>query len=472
MKNSLRYFFTALFASLITIGVFKYFDTPETIIIRERITAQPLSYPGSPGQPVFVKRKIVDSDKNQQTSIFKQSVKAMVQIKSARNNWMGRFRSPSVKQNGSGVILTHNGYIATNYHVVEDSEDIEVLLWNKQSISAQLIGFDVKTDLALLKIDKENLPYIHFGNSDHINVGDKIYALGHPFKMDVTVTEGIVSGLHRQLGLKDGDNILESFIQTDAVINPGNSGGALINNEGLLIGINTAILTRSGNFEGYSFSIPSNLAHKILSDLRTYGYVQRGILGINAEYQPIEESPLSTSHGGGALIHKVEANSPADWGGLKTGDIILSINGQNITSISHLKEILWSAEMGESIPIIYARNQIVDSISVHLVHESDNPDYSILLKFGMEIRPLQKNEIEKYNFSGIRVESIFKNSMASSLNIKPGFIITEINRKPITETQLFYNEFINMRGEVHLAGRYPPDDQLYYYSFNIHHLFQ
>lgn len=470
MKNSLTILMTAILASIITIALFKFFDKPETIIIRERIPAT--RFPMNPPTPQsafsqdVTPVQITDPD----TDIFESGLKSLVQIKSGKKEWLGKFYSNKVNQNGSGVIISENGYICTNYHVIEDAEDIEVSLWNKDVLPADIVGYDAKTDLALLKIKADSLTYSRFGNSDLLHIGQKIYALGHPFRMEATVTEGIISGQHRQLGLSKNPNVVESFIQTDAVINPGNSGGALINQKGELIGINTAILTRSGNFEGYAFAIPSNLAHKILTDLRTFGYVNRGLLGIRATYHQIPAESRIGSRTSAIRIEKIEKNTPAEWQGLELFDFILSIDGKYLTSVNHLKEVLWSIEPGRPIPLIYQRDRTIDTIEVTLIQESDNPDYPLLLKFGIEVRNMQPIEIDKFHSHGIRVESTYKESMAETLNLKPGFIITSINNEFILDVKDFYTKFVDAGERITLAGKYPGEEQTYYYSFNIGHL--
>lgn len=472
MKNSLSILIVALLSSMITIGLFKLFEKPETIIIRERIPATRFPVNPPTAQSVFHKsiHRAIPDPPPPHREIFDSGLKALVQIKSGKKQWLGKFYSNQVNQNGSGVIISENGYIATNYHVIDNAEDVEILLWNKETLTANIVGYDVKTDLALLKIDADNLHYLPFGDSDKLNTGDKIYALGHPFRMDATVTEGIVSGKHRQLGISQNPNVIESFIQTDAVINPGNSGGGLINTNGEMIGINTAILTRSGNFEGYAFAIPSNLAHKILTDLRTYGYVNRGKLGIKATYHSIPRSARITDKTAAVRIEEIEPNTPAQWHKLELFDYIYSINHQSLESIHHLKEVLWSLEPGLPVPLVYQRGKHLDTILVTLIQESDNPDYPLLLKFGIEVRNLQPVETDKLKTNGVRVESIFKESMAETLNLKPGFVITSVNDEPITTVKDFYKLFVASGNTITLAGRYPGDPQIYYYSFNISHL--
>lgn len=470
MKNSLTILLTAILASFITIALFKLFEQPETIVIRERIPAT--RFPANPPSPqsTFSRSITYANEKNTHTDIFESGLKSLVQVKSGKKEWFGKFYSSEVNQNGSGVIISSNGYICTNYHVIEDAEEIEVVLWNKETLPADVIGYDAKTDLALLKIEQDSLIFSRFGDSDVLDIGEKIYALGHPFRMDATVTEGIISGKHRQLGLKRNPNVIESFIQTDAVINPGNSGGALINRKGELIGINTAILTRSGNFEGYAFAIPSNLAHKILTDLKTYGYVNRGLLGIRASYHRIEPEDRIDLRTSAIRIEEVEENTPAEWKGLELFDYILNIDGKDLMSVHHMKEVLWSIEPGEPITLVYQRGRIVDTIEVTLIQESDNPDYPFLLKFGIEVRNMQPMEVDKFQIQGIRVESTFRESMAETLNLKPGFIITTINKDYILDVKDFYNKFIEAGDNITLAGKYPGEDQTYYYSFNIAHL--
>lgn len=472
MKNSFYILFTAILSSLVTIALFKLFDNPETIIIRERIPAtqfqsQPVSqsvFRQNSQTPPKTTPEPVKSD------IFESGLKSLVQIKSGKKQWLGNFYSNQVNQNGSGVIISEDGYIATNFHVINDATDIEVILWNKESYAAKIIGYDRKTDLALLKIDSKPLTFLNFGDSDKVSTGDKIYALGHPFRMDATVTEGIVSGKHRQLGISKKPEMLESFIQTDAVINPGNSGGALINTSGDLIGINTAILTRSGNFEGYSFAIPSNLAHKILSDLQNHGRVHRSKLGIQATYHLIPESSRITDKTSAIRIEKIEPNTPAHWHRLQLFDYIYSINGQNLESVHHLKEVLWSLDPGQTVPLVYQRKKILDTILVTLMEENDNTEYPLLLKFGISVRLLEADELHKYPEPGILVESLFKDSMAETLNLKPGFVITRINDHPVTTVKEFLQLFESSGSSITLSGHYPDNPQTYYYSFNISQL--
>ncbi len=258
---------------------------------------------------------------------------------------------------GSGVTISSDGYIITNQHVVEDAKKIEVTFPNKKQYSAALIGNDPTTDLALLKINATGLPMVYFGNSDEVSVGEWVLAVGNPFNLTSTVTAGIVSAKGRNIDILESAYAIESFIQTDAVVNPGNSGGALLNTAGELIGINTAIITESGGYEGYSFAIPSNLVRKIMLDLREYGKVQRAVLGV--EIQEVnsriaKEAGLRNSDG--VLITRISEGGSAEEAGLQMGDIILSIDNKKVTNVPQLQEQVARYRPGDNISLEYFRN--------------------------------------------------------------------------------------------------------------------
>ncbi|MCS7073317.1 MAG: trypsin-like peptidase domain-containing protein, partial [Bacteroidia bacterium] len=240
---------------------------------------------------------------------------------------------------GSGVILTADGYVATNNHVIENADKIEVILNDNRSYTATLVGTDPSTDLALLKINEKNLPFLKFGDSDKLEIGEWVLAVGNPFNLTSTVTAGIVSAKARSINILQDRFKIESFIQTDAAVNPGNSGGALINTKGELVGINTAIATKTGYFSGYSFAVPVNIVRKVMDDLMQYGEVQRGFLGIeirdvNAELA--KEKKLKDVKG--VYVGKVNENSAAESAGLKEGDVITKIDEVKVNTASELQE--------------------------------------------------------------------------------------------------------------------------------------
>lgn len=263
------------------------------------------------------------------------------------------------RSSGSGVIVSEDGYIVTNNHVISEATNIEVVMNNNQRYFAKLIGADETTDLALLKIQANALPFVRYGNSDRVSPGEWVLAIGNPFDLNSTVTAGIVSAKARNIGiLRDRNNLqVESFIQTDAAVNPGNSGGALVNLHGELIGINTAIATNNGMYQGYSFAIPVSLVRKVTDDLLEFGQVQRGLLGI--EIQDVnarvsEELGLVTSQG--VIVKRVNKSSAAEQSGIRPGDVIIGIEDHKVNSVSELQEYVARHRPGTEIKVTYLRN--------------------------------------------------------------------------------------------------------------------
>ena len=257
---------------------------------------------------------------------------------------------------GSGVILSGDGYIMTNNHVIEDGSRYEVTFYDKRKLFARRIGHDPTTDLALIKVETEGLQPIVFGNSDAVEVGEWVLAVGNPFNLSSTVTAGIVSAKARSIQILSGNYAVESFIQTDAVVNPGNSGGALINNKGELIGINTAIMSESGGYEGYSFAIPSNLVRKVVNDIKEYGYVQRAILGVGIQEVSDEmAAKLALSAVSGVYINNITSGSSAQQADLRVGDVIVAINGVQTGSVPELQEQIALFRPGDRVSIEFFR---------------------------------------------------------------------------------------------------------------------
>lgn len=260
---------------------------------------------------------------------------------------------------GSGVIVDPNGYIVTNNHVVADANKITVTLNNKREYNATIVGTDPATDLALIKIDGTSLPYLTFANSDEVRIGEWVLAVGNPFNLTSTVTAGIVSAKARNLNILGEQSSVESFIQTDAAVNQGNSGGALVNTSGNLVGINTAIASGNGYFTGYSFAIPSNIAKKVITDLKEDGVVKRAYLGVMVmEVTNTMAEELNLEEVQGVYVSEVSPHGAAEAAGLKVGDIILSINNHNLTSMSELREILAQHSPKDTVTVKYLRNHI------------------------------------------------------------------------------------------------------------------
>ena len=267
-------------------------------------------------------------------------------------------QQPSAMASGSGVILSNDGYIVTNNHVIEDANEIEVVLNDKRTFTAKLIGTDPNTDLALLKIEATTLPTIEIGNSDDLRVGEWVLAVGNPFNLTSTVTAGIVSAKARSINILNSDMKIESFIQTDAAVNPGNSGGALVNTRGQLVGINTAIASQTGSYAGYAFAIPTAIMQKVVADLRQYGTVQRALLGIRMlDITQQVKDQLSLESMEGVYVGEVISGSAADKAGMKAGDVIVQVDGRPINASSQLQEQIGRKNPGDQITILVRRGQ-------------------------------------------------------------------------------------------------------------------
>jgi len=267
------------------------------------------------------------------------------------------FNQPKEKiASGSGVIVSKDGYIITNRHVINEAKEIEVVLNDKRTYTAKILGEDSNSDLALLKIKEDELPYLEFDNSNNLKIGQWVLAIGNPYNLNSTVTAGIISAKSRKINILN-DGGIESFIQTDAAINSGNSGGALINTNGKLIGINTAIQSNTGSFSGYGFAIPSNMVEKIMNDLKEYGEVRRAYIGIHiTDINPQIKKELKLASLKGVLISRVLENSAADKAGIENLDIILEINGMEVNSTSELHEIIIQFNPGEVIDCLIRNN--------------------------------------------------------------------------------------------------------------------
>jgi len=403
----------------------------------------------------------------------KRAKNAVVAIKAIQIKGNSFTKNKYLKINGSGVILSSNGYIVTNYHVIEDADNVEALLGNNREYKCKVIGFDRSTDLALLKINEEGLDFLEFGDSNTLEVGEWVLAVGNPFKLQSSVTAGIISAKARNINIFNKQGI-ESFIQTDAAINQGNSGGALINTSGYLIGINTALLTMSGNFEGFSFAVPSSIVKKVIDDLREYGAVQRAWLGITAlAINEKKANDLGLPHVGGTLIGGIEKEGAAKEAGLQTDDVILSVNGQETKSRPQFLELISQKRPGDEILIEYFRKGKKNNTIATLKNQLNTTDYiavrkdKILTSLGFTLRDLDSNEKSKLKTEGALVVSISKKSKISSTNMDLDYIITSINNKRVKTVNDVVDILRRTKGRVELKGFYElwPGD--YPYVFEI-----
>ncbi len=349
---------------------------------------------------------------------------------------------------GSGVIISPDGYIMTNAHVVKDADEIKVTLGDKRSFDAKVIGADTESDIAVIKIDAKNLPTAQLGDSDKLRVGEIVLAIGNPFGLNQTVTSGIVSAKGRtNFGIID----YEDFIQTDAAINPGNSGGPLVNTNGEVVGINTAIATRSGGYQGVGFAIPSNSAKLIKDALVKEGKVRRGQLGVII--QDLNES-LAKSFGredrAGALVSEVLPNSPAAKAGIKAGDIVVKFNDQPISGSSELKNVVGKVLPGSAAKITVFRDKKTttlnatiderDAKQVAALKSSLTPEKSSEL--GVEVEPVPRGVAGQLGLKegqGVRVSSVEPGSLAEKMDLRPGDVIIEVDGKSVSEGTAFNN---------------------------------
>lgn len=367
---------------------------------------------------------------------------------------------------GSGVIISDDGYIVTNYHVIEDATNIEVVMSNNQRFYAKLIGTDQSSDLALLKIKAKNLPFIKYGDSDQIRTGEWVLAVGNPFDLNSTVTAGIVSAKARNIGiLHDRNNLqVESFIQTDAAINPGNSGGALVNLKGELIGINTAIATSTGMYAGYSFAIPVSLVKKVMDDLLEFGQVQRGLLGVQIEnVNPYTAERLALPINQGVLVNRVNRGSAAEESGIQPGDIIVAINGQTVNSVSELQELVARHRPGKRIDVTYLRASKKEKVTSRLKNNQGREDMEVK-EFSSELHGGTFEDLAYQDLANLKLEGgVVIRSLTDGkwmkAGMREGFVIAYLDKVPVDNVADLNRILEYKRGGVLVEGYYLDGDK-------------
>ncbi|OEK03930.1 hypothetical protein BFP97_17975 [Roseivirga sp. 4D4] len=377
-------------------------------------------------------------------------------------------RERRVRQStGSGVIISNDGYIATNFHVVEDADELEVRLDDNRRLSAELVGTDPDTDLALIKIKAGNLPFVDFGDSDQVEIGEWVLAVGNPFDLNNTVTAGIVSAKARNINLISGNRNrygIESFIQTDAVVNRGNSGGALVNLDGDLIGINTAIATNTGTFNGYSFAVPSILVKKVMDDLLEFGEVQRGLLGVEIR----DADGRFTDELSGVHIRGVNPGSAADKAGLKNDDVIVGIDDRSIKTTSELQEFVARKRPGDLISVKFKRGGDVKETSLTLRKKAEylarTPDE---ISFTYKIEGAIFADITesiKYRLKvegGVQMVELGEGAWKEA-GLKDGFVITKVGDQDIDSLEEFQSILDNKKRDFYVMGKYPDGEKEYF----------
>ena len=455
----------------------RYFDDPKIVTVQQdqsmRYASLPTSYSG---------------DLPDLTYAAENSVHSVVHIKVTQkggyyssNNIFdfffgdegNRSQQMPIRQGvGSGVIISPDGFIVTNNHVIDEADEIEVVLNDKRAFKAKLIGTDPSTDVALLKIDASDLPVLKFSNSDNLKLGEWVLAVGNPFNLTSTVTAGIVSAKSRDIGINPDQMRIESFIQTDAAVNPGNSGGALVNTRGELVGINTAIASQTGSYSGYSFAIPANIVQKVVGDLKEYGEVQRALLNVNigdVDAEVAKKYDLDKIEG--VFIGKVQPGGAAELAGIKDNDVIISVDGLNVNSTAELQEQIGKHRPGDKVVVVIKRDNKRKPFNVTLrnkhgdtevVKGGDNPDDFFGAKF-VSVSDRDKEELGiRY---GIKITEL-GNGKFKDAGIKKGFIIMQVNKNAVSEVNDLQRIVKNSKGGILVEGIYP-NGEVAYYVFGI-----
>jgi Do/DeqQ family serine protease len=372
---------------------------------------------------------------------------------------------------GSGVIITKDGYIVTNNHVVQNADEIEVILNDRRTFKAVKVGTDPTTDIALLKIEASDLQYLVYGDSDQLKVGEWVLAVGNPFNLTSTVTAGIVSAKSRNIQILGGQMGLESFIQTDAAVNVGNSGGALVNSRGELVGINTAIASSTGTFSGYSFAVPVSIVQKAGSDLIEFGQVQRGLLGISIREMTNDlANELKLDKVKGVYVVEAIDGGGAKQAGIKSGDVIINVNGDPVNSVPELQERVGRHRPGEKIEIIVIRDGKNKPFIVTLRNIHGNTDViqtsSVFTSLGAKFEQLSDKEKQTLRINdGIKVKSI-SNGKFKDAGIKEGYIITKANRISVTKEEDLIKVIEVADEGLFISGVYP-NGRIAYYAVNL-----
>ncbi|MGQ0829448.1 MAG: Do family serine endopeptidase [Bacteroidota bacterium] len=383
-------------------------------------------------------------------------------------------RQEAPMSTGSGVIISQDGYIVTNNHVVEGANKIEVTLNDKRSYTAEVIGKDPTTDLAVLKIKENNLSYMTYGNSDNVKVGEWVLAVGNPFNLTSTVTAGIISAKARNINILNNDpskglNPIESYLQTDAAVNPGNSGGALVNAKGELIGINSAIASNTGSYTGYSFAIPVNMARKVVADLLEFGEVQRAYIGISIQDLDAKlASEKSINEIRGVYVQGLTPNGSGEEAGIKEGDVIIKIGESNVNNVPELQEQVSRYRPGDKVNVTLKRNNQEKMLPVVLKNRNGNtavverPKLEVVSALGATFEDVNSSDKKKLNIdSGLRVTKLNAGKLLSA-GIKEGFIITSVDKKKISNIEDIKTALENKKGGVLIEGIYPNGMRAYY----------
>jgi Do/DeqQ family serine protease len=378
---------------------------------------------------------------------------------------------PEQRASGSGVLITADGYIVTNNHVVNGADEINVTLTNKKTYKAKVIGVDASSDIAVIKIDASSLPYLVYGNSDEIKLGQWVLAIGYPLSLDVTITAGIISAKNRSIDInsRQSDKPVESFLQTDAAVNQGNSGGALVNTSGELVGINSAIASPTGSYAGYAYAIPVNIVKKVVTDIVKYGTVQRAFLGISYPREDMSEEQikkmneeLNTKYkeGDGILITDVLEGGAAKAAGIKKGDVLLKLNGIAVKTSPELQEQVARYKPGDKASMVIKRDGKEMTMDVTFKAKLGSADLAKSSKpaekLGGRLETLDKATAEKNDLEGGVIIKELGNGILSKSRIEKGFVITHVNEEPVKTVEEFYEALKKSTStNIKIGGVYP-----------------
>jgi len=448
----------------------RYFNEQE-IVIKEKTPSQ---YTSLPSAPQGKAPDLTYAAENSVQSVVHVMVTSKEEIDVSNNPFFDFFygdryprqQSQVRKGAGSGVIISPDGYIVTNNHVVENADDIKVILNDKREFNAKVIGTDKTTDVALIKIEEKGLSALKFGNSDALKLGEWVLAVGNPFNLTSTVTAGIVSAKSRNIGINTAEMSIESFIQTDAAVNPGNSGGALVNMNGELVGINTAIASMTGSYSGYSFAIPSSIVKKVVADLKEYGHVQRAILGVAiSEVNAETAKKYGIKKIEGIYVADVSNGSGASEAGIEKGDIILQVDNIVVNSPSKLQEQIGMHHPGDVVKVIIKRDHKTKLFNVTLRNMLGDTN---IIKAGTDeflgatFKNISKEEAFKLRINnGIKIAKLDRGKLKDA-GLKSGFIITYVNKEEVNSIEDFEKIVNHSSGGILIEGIYPNGERAYF----------
>lgn len=492
MKEFGKFFFAAIIGGAVSFAAFKY--TEQDTTVKNTLTSQTSDAGTSEGQnkvkPSFATYLPPEAENADFRAAAQSSINAVVHVRTIYESktryytdpfmeyFFGRGtfeqRTPRREGTGSGVIISKDGYIVTNNHVITGGDLVEVTLNNKKVYQAEVVGTDPTTDLALLKVNEDDLPNMPYGNSDNLAIGEWVLAVGNPFNLRSTVTAGIVSAKARDINILKYDREkglapIESFIQTDAAVNPGNSGGALVNVSGELVGINTAIQSNTGSYTGYSFAVPVNIVKKVVRDLLEFGTVQRAFIGVGI--QPLtkelaEENDLTDLNG--IYVGSIADNGAAKEAGLEKGDVIRKIQEVEVKNIPQLQEQLGKYRPGDEISVTVWRNgkELTKKLTLRNQYGEESlypaPNDEFALSLGAKLEPASDEELEELNIKGgLKVISLHTGKLKRA-GIDEGFIITKVDDKNISDYQSFVELLKGKKGGVLIEGFYPNGTKAYY----------